>query len=105
MLQSKSRVNVDLKKWKDQTLDVAWSSQEEAKKLIVIRKDRPLKNLDVCSVDAETGAVSVLFSEEAWPYFNNEYSRLSVLNEGNDIIWWSERTGWGQFTFMTGPAN
>ncbi|TFG43312.1 MAG: S9 family peptidase, partial [Bacteroidia bacterium] len=28
--------------------------------------------------------------------FNNEYSRLSVLNEGSDIIWWSERTGWGQ---------
>jgi len=93
---TRSRVNVDLKKWKDQTIDVAWSSQEEAKKLIVIRKDRPLKNLDVCSVDAETGAVSVLFSEEAWPYFNNEYSRLSVLNEGSDIIWWSERTGWGQ---------
>jgi dipeptidyl-peptidase-4 len=93
---TKNRVNVDLKKWKDQTLDVAWSSQEEAKKLIVVRKDRPLKNLDVCSVDAETGAVSVLFSEEAWPYFNNEYSRLAVLNEGNDIIWWSEKTGWGQ---------
>ena len=95
-VETRSRVNVDLKKWKDQTIDVAWSSQEEAKKLIVIRKDRPLKNLDVCSVDAETGAVSVLFSEEAWPYFNNEYSRLSVLNEGDDIIWWSERTGWGQ---------
>ena len=95
-VETRNRVNVDLKKWKDQTIDVAWSSQEEAKKLIVIRKDRPLKNLDVCSVDAETGAVSVLFSEEAWPYFNNEYSRLSVLNEGSDIIWWSERTGWGQ---------
>ena len=93
---SKSRVNVDLKKWKDQTIQVEWSSQEEAKKLIVVRKDRPLKNLDVCLVDAETGAVSVLFSEDTWPYFNNEYLRLSVLNEGNDIIWWSERTGWGQ---------
>jgi dipeptidyl-peptidase 4 len=93
---TKSRVNADLAKWNDQTIDVAWTSREEAKKLIVIRKDRLLKNLDVCSVDAETGAVSVLFSEEAWPYFNNEYSRLSVLNEGKDIIWWSERTGWGQ---------
>jgi dipeptidyl aminopeptidase/acylaminoacyl peptidase len=93
---TKKRTNVDLKKWKDQTIDVAWSSQEEAKKLVVIRKDRPLKNLDVCMVDAETGEVRVLFSEQTWPYFNNEYSRLSVLNEGNDIIWWSERTGWGQ---------
>jgi len=95
-VDSRNRVNVDLKKWKDQTIDVEWSSQEEANKLIVVRKDRPLKNLDVCLVNAETGAVSVLFSEETWPYFNNEYTRLSVLNEGNDIIWWSERTGWGQ---------
>ena len=95
-VDTRKRVNVDLKKWKDQTINVAWSSQEEARKLVVIRKDRPLKNLDVCLVDAETGAVSVLLSEKTWPYFNNEYSRLSVLDEGNDIIWWSERTGWGQ---------
>ncbi len=53
---TKNRVNVDLRKWKDQTIDVEWSSQEEANKLIVIRKDRLLKNLDVCLVNAETGA-------------------------------------------------
>ena len=93
---TRGRVNVDLKKWKDQTINVVWSSQEETNRLVVIRRDRILKNLDVCMVNAETGAVSVLFSEKTWPYFNNDYSQLSVLNEGNDIIWWSERNGWGQ---------
>jgi dipeptidyl-peptidase-4 len=102
---TKQRVNVDLKKWKDQTIRVAWSSQKAADKLILIRKDRPLKNLDVCLVNAETGALSVLFSEQTWPYFNDEYSRLSVLNEGNDIIWWSERTGWGQLYLYDGKGN
>lgn len=104
-VESKARVNVDLKKWKDQTISVAWSSQENADKIIVTRKDRPLKNLDVCLVNTETGEVSVLFSERTWPYFNNEYSRLSVLNEGNDIIWWSERTGWGQLYLYDGAGN
>ncbi len=104
-VESKARVNVDLKKWKDQTISVAWSSQEDAGKIIVTRKDRPLKNLDVCLVNTETGEVSVLFSERTWPYFNNEYSRLSVLNEGNDIIWWSERTGWGQLYLYDGAGN
>ncbi len=99
---TKNRVNVDLKKWKDQTINVEWTSQENADKLILVRKDRPLRNLDVCLVNAETGAVSVLFSEETWPYFNNEYSNLSVLNEGKDIIWWSERTGWGQLYLYDG---
>jgi dipeptidyl aminopeptidase/acylaminoacyl peptidase len=102
---TKNRVNVDLKKWKDQTIDVEWSSQEEANKLIVVRRDRPLKNLDVCLVNAETGAVTNLFSEETWPYFNNEYSQLSVLNEGTDIIWWSERTGWGQLYLYDGAGK
>jgi len=102
---SKNRVDIDLKKWKDQIVNVAWSSQKEADKLILIRKDRPLKNLDVCLVNAETGVLSVLFSEKTWPYFNNEYSRLSVLNEGSDIIWWSERTGWGQLYLYDGKGN
>jgi dipeptidyl-peptidase-4 len=102
---TKKRVDVDLKKWKDQTVNVAWTSQKDANKLIFIRKDRPLKKLDVCLVDAETGVVSVLFTEETWPYFNNEYSRLSVLNEGNDIIWWSERTGWGQLYLYDGKGT
>ena len=102
---TKKRTDVDLKKWKDQTVNVEWTSQKNTDKLILIRKDRPLKKLDVCLVNAETGALSVLFSEETWPYFNDEYSRLSVLNEGNDIIWWSERTGWGQLYLYDGKGN
>ncbi len=102
---TKKRTDVDLKKWKDQTVNVEWTSQKNTDKLIFIRKDRPLKKLDVCLVNAETGALSVLFSEETWPYFNDEYSRLSVLNEGNDIIWWSERTGWGQLYHYDGKGN
>ena len=42
---------------------------------------------------------------KAAPYFNNEYSKLSVLNEGNDLIWWSERTGWGQLYLYDGKGN
>lgn len=102
---TKAKVDVDLKKWKDQTISVMWSSQKEADKIIVMRKDRPLKNLDICLVNAETGNVSVLFSEQTWPYFNDQYGRLSVLNEGNDIIWWSERTGWGQLYLYDSKGN
>lgn len=102
---SRKRTNVDVRKWKDQTISVEWTAQKASDKLILTRKDRPLKNLDVCLVNAESGELSVLFSEETWPYFNNEYSRLSVLNEGDDIIWWSERTGWGQLYHYDGKGN
>ena len=102
---TKGRIDVDINKWKDQTINIVWASQKNAGKLIFIRKDRLLKNLDVCLVNTETGQVSVLFSEESYPYFNNEYSRLSVLNEGNDLIWWSERSGWGQLYHYDGTGK
>ncbi|MDO9340307.1 MAG: hypothetical protein Q7T72_07255 [Bacteroidales bacterium] len=31
----------------------------------------------MCLVNAETGVLSVLFSEQTWPYFNNEYTRIT----------------------------
>lgn len=104
-VESRKKTDINVAKWKDQTLDVVWTSQKEADKLIFIRKDRILKHLDACMVNTNTGAVSVLFSEETWPYFNNEYSRLSVLNEGGDIIWWSERNGWGQLYHYDAKGN
>ncbi len=104
-VETNKRTDVDLKKWKDQTINVVWSSQKAADKLILIRKDRPLKNLDVCLVDVGTGSVKVLFSEQTWPYFNDDYMSLNVLNEGNDLIWWSDRTGWGQLYLYDGNGN
>ena len=102
---SKMRLNIELKKWKDQTINVEWASQKSADELILVRTDRPLKNLDVCRVNTETGEVTVLFSEQTWPYFNNDYSNISILNEGNDIIWWSEKTGWGQLYLYDGKGT
>lgn len=104
-VNSHNRVDINIDKWKDQTFEVYWSSQKEADKLIAVRKDRPLKKLDVCMVNVNTGEVKELFSEEISPYFNNEYSQLSVLNEGDDIIWWSERTGWGQLYHYDGTGK
>jgi dipeptidyl-peptidase 4 len=102
---TRKRLDINISKWKDQTFNVEWTSSKTADKLILIRKDRLQKNLDVCSVNTSTGEVSVLFSEESCPYFNNEYSKLYVINEGSDLIWWSERTGWGQLYLYDGQGN
>ncbi|MDX2413649.1 MAG: DPP IV N-terminal domain-containing protein [Bacteroidales bacterium] len=104
-VETKERVDIDVKKWKDQTLRVYWTSQESSDRMVVVRKKRTLKELDVCMLNANTGELNVLFSEKTDPYFNGEYSQLSVLNEGNDIIWWSERTGWGQLYLYDGNGN
>lgn len=104
-VESKERLDVDIKKWKDQTISVYWTSQESSDKMIVVRKKRSLKELEVCKVNANTGELSVLFNEKTDPYFNDQYAQLSVLNEGKDIIWWSERNGWGQLYLYDDNGN
>ena len=104
-VENKERIDVDVKKWKDQTLGVYWTSQEASDRMIVVRKKRSLKELEVCMVNANTGELKVLFNEKTDPYFNNEYAQLSVLNEGKDIIWWSERNGWGQLYLYDDMGN
>lgn len=99
------RIDIDVAKWKDQTFRVYWTSQESADKMVLVRKKRSLKELEVCMANANTGEVRVLFNEETYPYFNDQFAQLSVLNEGKDIIWWSERTGWGQLYLYDENGN
>ncbi len=104
-VETKDRIDVDIQKWKDQTFSVYWTSQESAEKMLIVRKKRSLKELEVCVVDANSGDVRVLFNEKTDPYFNDQYAELSVLNEGKDIIWWSERNGWGQLYLYDDQGN
>jgi dipeptidyl-peptidase-4 len=106
-IETKGRIDVDVAKWKDQRLDVRWTSQESADKMIIERKKRDLTELEICMIDANTGDLMVLFSEEQYPYIYDGYGYgdLAVLNEGEDIIWWSERTGWGHLYLYDKNGN
>lgn len=117
--ETKTKKQVDIAKWKDQSFRVLYSSTKTSDKLIIMRQDRIQKNLEICSVDANTGAIKVLFTEHIEPYISGE--RLSVLNDGKDLIWGCERNGWQQLYrydsegslknqitddyFVTGPIN
>lgn len=106
-IETRERTDIDVKKWKDQRLRVRWTSQESADRMIIERKKRDLTKLEICMVNANTGDLEVLFSEEQYPYIYDGYGygRLAVLNEGEDIIWWSERSGWGQLYLYDDQGN
>ncbi len=93
--EDKSSLKIDTDKWKDQTFRVQLLG-DNTDELIITRKDRTCAKIEICKANAYTGEVSVLYEETDEPYFNGEYSGLSILNEGKDYIWWSERTGFGQ---------
>lgn len=106
--ENKQQIKVAVEKWPDQTLRILESGKGTDKGkygLYFMRKKRTNDELDICRVDPETGEVTVLINEVSKPYFNNEFYHFSVLGEGKDIIWWSERTGRGHFYHYDGEGR
>jgi len=103
-VDSKKGVKIQTDKWKDQTFGVELINKR-TDELVFIRKDRTCAKIDVCLANTATGESKVLFSEVSEPYFNNEYTNLNIINDGKDMIWWSERTGFGQLYLYDGQGN
>ena len=85
-----TRVKVDLESNPDIYLArVDWAAG--GKTLLVQRQSRDQKTLDMLSVDPETGASKILFSESAKTWINL-HDNLRVLKDGS-LLWSSERDG------------
>ncbi len=95
-LQTKKQTRINTEKWKDQSLRVLPAGKSSAR-IYFERRRRTCDELDICVADTETGESKVLINEKSKPYFNDQLYHCSILNEGKDIIWWSERDGWGHF--------
>lgn len=64
-------------------------------KFYFYRTGRDLKKIDVCSVDIQTSKVNVLVQERLNTYI--EINRPGLVNDGKELIEWSERDGWAHF--------
>lgn len=67
------------------------------------RTSRDLKRIDVCMVDINTGTVTPLIDERFNTYV--EISRPGLVNQGDEIIHWSERDGWAHFYLFDGKGK
>ncbi len=59
------------------------------------RTSRDLKKIDQCVIDIKTLTVKPLIQEQLNTYV--EIKRLGLINDGNEMIEWSERDGWAHF--------
>ena len=90
---SLTRVNV--KKWKDERLMyVHWTTGHD--KLRLVRRDRPQRNLELLEVDLTSGALKTLVTESV-DNANLESQAPRYVKGDGDLIWWSERSGWGHY--------
>jgi dipeptidyl-peptidase-4 len=66
-----------------------------ADKFYFSRLSRDMKRLDICVADAATGEVRPVVEERLNTYIESRPLRL--VNNGQDLLHWSERDGWGHY--------
>ena len=80
-------------KWKDES----YSSTRFGKnsdELEFIRRDRLLRNVEICRMNLKTNEEKCLVSE-GFDAGYLDFQAPRYVEETDEMIWWSERTGWG----------
>jgi dipeptidyl-peptidase-4 len=82
-------------KWKDERyFNTHWG--KTASDLRFVRRDRLQRNIEFCSLDTKAAKCKCLF-EEGIDNGNIEYQNVRYIDDTDEMIWWSERSGWGHF--------
>jgi dipeptidyl-peptidase 4 len=108
---TRGRVKVKADRFKDQLLSVSTSRttararqmertepqwlSDTPDRLYFVRHSRDMHRLDICVADSETGDVKVLIEERLNTYI--ETKPLRLVNNGKELLFWSERDGWGHY--------
>jgi len=103
-VESKEKIQVDADKYTDQTIST-YRPGKTSDRLYFMRMNRTSDTLDVCYVNTKNGEIKTLFTDTNHPYFNWNYRQLAVLNEGDELIYWSEKNGWGQLYLYDGNTG
>ena len=117
--ETKENIKVQADTFKDQTIsilrapnkksnrddDVRFSTwlSKSSDKLYFERTSRDLKRIDICVANTTTGEVKVLIEERLNTYV--ETRNLGLVNNGKEMIHWSERDGWAHFYLYDENGN
>jgi len=119
-LASKAKLKIKADQFKDQTVSIATAPRkmidrekdnppsamwlaDTSDKLYFSRQSRDLHRYDVCLADTKTGEAKVLIEEVLNTYIDVQPLRL--VNGGQELIWWSERDGWGHYYLYDGAGK
>jgi dipeptidyl aminopeptidase/acylaminoacyl peptidase len=87
---------------------VQWTS--DSKRLFYTTRSRDYKTYRLYNVNARTGQATQVIEEVGSTYVElNQFTRYHpawrVMGNGSELIWWSERDGWGHLYLYDGSGN
>ncbi|WP_159636168.1 S9 family peptidase [Sphingobacterium composti Ten et al. 2007 non Yoo et al. 2007] len=62
-----------------------------------LRRTRSNEKVELCRLDYDIGEVKVIISDTTLPHINEQLFTVNVFNDDKDILFWSERSGYGQY--------
>jgi dipeptidyl-peptidase-4 len=62
-----------------------------------LRRSRSNETVELCRLDYVTAKVSVVIKDITLPHLNEQLFSVNIFNKDKDILFWSERTGYGQY--------
>jgi len=71
-----------------------WLS-DTSDKLYFTSTDRDFRKIDVCVADTSKGSSKTLIEERS--NVSLSMKPLRLVNNGQELVWWSERDGWGHY--------
>lgn len=89
-----NKISID--KWSGQEVNIV-KVDDVSDKLYFLRKKRTRDELELCYVNISDGSVKVLISEKSHPYINYNLFQCHIIKGGSEILFWSDRDGWGHF--------
>lgn len=94
----------DISKWPDQYINPLCVTKD-SKYLFFERTKRTWDEVDLCSVNLSTMEVKEIIHEVDKPYRDPHARSVAILNDGKDILFRSERTGWGHYYHYDGNGK
>ncbi|MDZ7683267.1 MAG: DPP IV N-terminal domain-containing protein [Fodinibius sp.] len=93
----RSTISDHVSSWGGRFLDNEWSA--DGSQLFFVSSSRNHQVAQLRAADPQTGEVRDILREETDTYFESGYSTESwtVLEESNEVLWFSERDNWGHF--------
>lgn len=82
-------------RWKDEFYsDIRFSETHDS--IRFLRRDRLLRNVEYCALELANGQIKSIF-EEGFEKSTIAPKAIRFLKNNEEMIWWSERSGWGHF--------
>ena len=93
--------NIPAKNRDDEFKPVKWLGDENFIYFSITSRD--LKKIDICRWNIQEGKKETLIEERSNTYI--EITKPEIINNGTEIIHWSERDGWGHFYLYDTKGN